>query len=189
MMPGWKGIVGNGFTSDEFKKYVSGLTFANWRPSFVVLHNTEVPTFKQWHEASGETRMKGFESYYRDTQGWSAGPHLFIADDLIWVFTPLTVPGVHSPSWNNVAWGVELVGDYAIEQITAALKSNAILALATLHGAVGLDPSTIRLHREDPKTTHLCPGSNISKAEFIALVTAELHDQFGGEHPDMRAVG
>ena len=24
------------------------------------------------------------------------GPHLFVADDLIWVFTPLPTPGIHS---------------------------------------------------------------------------------------------
>jgi hypothetical protein len=94
--------------------------------------------------------MSGFESYYRDTQGWSAGPHLFVADDLIWVFTPLTLLGVHSPSWNSIAWGVELVGDYAVEQIPGPLKNNAISALATLHGSIGLDASTLRLHREDP---------------------------------------
>lgn len=61
--------------------------------------------------------MQNLQSYYRDTMKWSGGPHLFVADDLVWAFTPLTVPGVHSPSWNNVSWGVELVGDYSTEQI------------------------------------------------------------------------
>ena len=187
-MATWKGIVGRGFDQDEFRDYVGGLSFAAWRPSFVVLHNTAVPTFAQWHNVPGETRMQNLQSYYRDTQGWSGGPHLFIADDLIWAFTPLTVPGVHSPSWNSVSWGVELVGDYSKELLTPAVKSNAISALATLHGAVGLDPSTLRLHREDPRTTHICPGNNVSKADVILLVTAALGDVFAGEHPDMRAV-
>jgi hypothetical protein len=185
-MASWKGIVGKGFHQDEFKDYVAGLSFATWRPSFVVLHNTAVPTFAQWHQVPGETRMQNLQNYYRDTQGWSAGPHLFVADDLIWVFTPLTVPGVHSPSWNSVAWGVELVGDYSQEQLTPELRSNAISALATLHGAIGLTPSTLRLHREDPLTTHLCPGNMVSKSDFISLVTAELVTIFAGEHPDMR---
>jgi len=188
-MATWKGIVGKGFHQDEFKDYVGSLSFAAWRPSFVVLHNTAVPTFAQWHSVPGATRMQNLESYYRDTQGWSGGPHLFIADDLIWVFTPLTVPGVHSPSWNNVAWGVELVGDYAEEELSPEVKANAISALATLHGAIGIDPSALRLHREDPRTTHLCPGNNVSKSDVISLVTAALGDVFAGEHPDMRAVG
>ncbi len=188
-MPAWKGIVGQGFTSDAFATYVSGLSFVNWRPSFVVLHNTAAPTFAQWHSISGDQRMQNLQSYYRDTQKWSGGPHLFVADDLIWVFTPLTLPGVHSPSWNNISWGVELVGDYSTEQIVPALQANAVSALATLHGALGLDPSTLRLHREDPLTTHLCPGNNISKADFIANVTAALTQAFPGEHPDMRSIG
>ena len=185
----WKGIVGQGFTADAFANYVGALSFIAWRPSFVVLHNTAVPTFAQWHSVSGEQRMQNLQSFYRDTQKWSGGPHLFIADDLIWVFTPLTVPGVHSPSWNNVSWGVELVGDYATEHIVPQLQENAISALTTLHGALGLDPSTLRLHREDPLTTHLCPGSSISKADFIADVTAALAQTFPGEHPNMKSVG
>jgi hypothetical protein len=179
----WKGIIGKGFTADEFRAYVQGLSFDAWRPSFVVLHNTGVPTFAQWHSVPGATRMQNLQSYYRDTQKWSGGPHLFVADDLIWAFTPLTVPGVHSPSWNNVSWGVELVGDYATETIGSALQSNAISALATLHGVLGLNPQTLKLHREDPLTTHFCPGSSLIKADFISDVTAELIQLYPGEHP------
>jgi len=179
----WKGIVGQGFSPDDFAAYVSQLSFTGWRPGFVVLHNTGVPTFAQWHNVSGTTRMQNLQTYYRDTQHWSGGPHLFVADDFIWVFTPLTVPGVHSPSWNSVSWGVELVGDYATETLSSALRVNAISALATLHGALGLNPQSLKLHREDPLTTHLCPGSSIIKSDFINDVTAELIDLFPGEHP------
>ena len=62
-------------------------------------------------------------------------PHLFVADDLIWVFTPLTVAGVHSPSWNDVAWGVEMVGEYDIETFGDAVRDNTVSALAALHRA------------------------------------------------------
>ena len=186
MPPPWKGIVGKGFTAADFATYVEGLSFTAWRPSFVVLHNTGLPTFAQWHSVPGSARMQNLQSYYRDTQHWSAGPHVFVADDLIWAFTPLTVPGVHSPSWNNVSWGVELVGDYATEVMDPDLQSNAISALATLHGALGLDPATLRLHREDPLTTHICPGSSVLKADFIAQTTAAVAENFPGEHPNMQ---
>ncbi|HEY0797363.1 MAG TPA: peptidoglycan recognition family protein [Acidisarcina sp.] len=188
-MPPWKGIVGKGFTASDFATYVASLSFNTWRPSFVVLHNTALPTFAQWHSVSGEQRMQNLQSFYRDTQGWSGGPHLFIADDFIWAFTPLTVPGVHSPSWNSVAWGVELVGDYATEVMSDELRANAIAALTILHGALGLDPSKLRLHREDPLTTHICPGSSVSKSDFISAVTAQLETEFPGEHPDQTALG
>jgi N-acetylmuramoyl-L-alanine amidase-like protein len=173
-MPAWKGIIGKGFTANDFSQYVTTVTFNAWRPQFVVLHNTAVPTFADWHKVPGEQRMKNLESFYRDTQQWSAGPHLFVADDLIWVFTPLNTPGVHSPSWNAIAWGVEMVGDYSVEPLNPALRQNTISALATLHSLMGLDPSSLRLHKEDPKTTHNCPGSAIVKAVFQADVLAQI---------------
>jgi hypothetical protein len=180
--PAWKGIVGKGFTAAEFHAYVATLHFTAWRPSFVVLHNTAEPTFAEWHKVSGHARMANLERYYRDAQRWSGGPHLFVADDLIWVFTPLTESGVHSPSWNHVAWGVELVGDYSREVMVPALKANAISALATLHGALGIDPATLRLHREDPLTTHNCPGSSVLKTDIVAEIALELSAMSPGEH-------
>jgi hypothetical protein len=110
-MPVWKGIVGRGFTADESATYVSGLSFVSWRPSFVVLHNTAVRTFAQWHSVPDEQGMQNLQSNYRDTMKWSGGPEdrrtAFVCRrDLLWAFTPLTVPGVHSPSWNNLWWGV-----------------------------------------------------------------------------------
>jgi hypothetical protein len=181
-MPRWKGIVGKGFTADQFADYVEKVEFRLWRPKFVVLHNTARPTFAEWHKIPGEQRMKNLEHYYRDEQKWSAGPHLFIADDLIWVFTPLNVPGVHSPSWNAISWGVELVGDYAVEPLSLAVRDNAVAALTALHSVAGLDPTTLCLHKEDPKTLHVCPGTNVSKADFTTWVFAGLQNMHPGEH-------
>src|ERR1700736_3493910 len=161
-MPTWKGIVGRGFRPQEFEAYVGSLRFTDWRPQFVVVHNTSEPRLSQWHSTPGEQRMRNLENYYRNVQGWSAGPHLFIADDLIWVFTPLTTSGVHSPSWNAISWGVELVGDYTTEELSAAVQGNAIQALAALYALAGLTPNNLRLHKEDPNTTHKdCPGMRI----------------------------
>ena len=185
-MAKWKGSVDVSFNADAFEEYVSQLSFTAWQPQFVVLHNTQIPTLADWHNESGSARMSGFVDYYRDDQGWSGGPHLFIADDVIWVFTPLTVPGVHAPSWNQVAWGVEMVGDYDTEPLGDCVRANTLSALATLHAARGLDPGTLKLHKEDPLTTHtFCPGANIDKTQIIAGVRALLIERSGGEHlPD-----
>jgi hypothetical protein len=43
----WKGIVGRHFTAAEFDGYVRGLTFGEWKPSFVVVHNTGAPTLAE----------------------------------------------------------------------------------------------------------------------------------------------
>ncbi|HSS96645.1 MAG TPA: peptidoglycan recognition family protein [Terriglobales bacterium] len=178
-MPTWKGIIGRSFTPNTFSDYVTTISFPAWRPQFVVLHNTAMPKLADWHSLPGEVRMKNLENYYKNDQQWSAGPHLFVADDLIWVFTPLNVSGVHSPSWNAVAWGVEMVGDYSVETFESAIRENVLSALATLHGSLGLNPDTLRLHKEDPRTTHICPGQNILKADIIQGVHAKLSV---GEH-------
>ncbi len=125
--------------------------------------------------------MRNLEAFYRDTMKWHAGPHLFVADDLIWAFTPLNVPGIHSPSWNSIAWGVEMVGDYSIEPFER-VRGNAVQALAILHAALGLDPNTLRLHKEDPKTTHDCPGRHVEKADIIAAVFDAIAEQHPGDH-------
>jgi hypothetical protein len=179
-MSNWKGIVGKGFTASEFETYVHGIELGEWKPEFIVLHNTSEPRISQWHTTPGAQRMINLQSYYRDQQGWSAGPHLFVADDLIWVFTPLTVPGVHAPSWNEVSWGVEMVGEYEDEPFDfgsgAVVRDNAVSALATLSVKAGLDSHSLRLHKEDPRTTHKeCPGKNVDKADMIQRV----HDEIG----------
>ncbi|MCI0693339.1 N-acetylmuramoyl-L-alanine amidase [candidate division KSB1 bacterium] len=179
----WKGIIGEGFTPVDFDHYVRQLNFGNWRPQFVVLHNTFKPRFSEWHNITGRERMKNFEHYYRDEQRWSAGPHLFVADDLIWVFTPLITSGVHSPSWNRFSWGVEMVGDYDMEPVNVNVFDNTIAALTTLHAAIGLDTQTLHLHKEDPETTHdSCPGRNVNQAEIIARLKERFSQRYAGEH-------
>lgn len=169
----WKGIVGKGFTSADFIDYVFQIKMGVWHPNFVVLHNTYMPKLSQWHSVPGEQRMKNLEVYYRDQQKWSGGPHLFVADDLIWVFTPLTMPGVHSPSWNQISWGVEMVGDYDTEPFT--IQDNVIAALATLHKFGKLNPSLLKFHKEDPRTTHKeCPGKNVVKADILQALNDKL---------------
>jgi hypothetical protein len=184
----WKGIVessrnGIGMTVEQFRAHVAGLQFGPWRPSSLTLHNTGAPRLDQWHPAA--SRIKNLEHYYRDIQGWSAGPHVFVADDLIWPFTPFTAPGVHSPSFNGVAWGMEMVGDYSVEAFDsgpgARVRDNAVAACAILHARLGLDPHTLRLHKEDKRTTHDCPGRNVNKEEFIRRVVEYIGE--GGEHP------
>ncbi len=184
-MPAWKGIVGLGIAADQLETYVGTVAFGAWRPQFVVLHNTQVPRLSEWHSVPGQRRMAALQAYYRDELHWSGGPHLFVADDLIWLFTPLTTPGVHSPSWNAISWGVEVVGDYDNEPLSDAVRANVVSALATLHGLAGLDPATLRLHKQDPLTTHsFCPGANLAsqRDSIVADVVAEIQHRHSGEH-------
>lgn len=189
-MPNWKPIVGLPFTQDGFDSYCHSLQWNAWRPSFIVLHNTAIPSLADRPAGLTAQSIQGLVSYYRDEMHWSAGPHLFVDDRQIWVFTPLTVSGVHSPSWNKLALGIEMLGNYEKESFSTGrgllVRKNAVAAMATLCAVLGLNPSDplmIRLHKEDPLTTHNCPGKNVIKNEVLQEVNALLQARHGGEHP------
>jgi hypothetical protein len=186
-MLNWKGIVGTGLTVEQFDVYCHTLHWLAWRPSFIVLHNTAVPTLADRPNGFTQQHMKNFESYYRDTKHWNAGPHLFIDDHLIWVFTPLTVSGVHSPAWNKQSVGIEMLGNYETEPFNKKrglkVQNNTIAAIATLCAVLGIDSSTLRLHKEDPITTHAtCPGKNVNKENLITKVHNLILERHVGEH-------
>lgn len=180
----WKGIVGARFSPDDFSGYVSHLAFSAWRPQFVVVHNTGSPTLAQRPNGFTNQHIQNLVSFYRDQQGWSAGPHCFVDQNGIWVFTPLTTPGVHSPSWNSISWGVETLGDYTKEVFEDPVRSNLIACLATLHIAVGLEIQTLHFHKEDPRTTHRdCPGDHIDKEKLKNDVHDLIVSGAPGDHP------
>jgi N-acetylmuramoyl-L-alanine amidase len=186
-MPGWKGIVGTSFTPDDFDTFCHTLVWNAWRPSFIVVHNTAIPSLAQRTKGLTKTHIQNLEVFYRDTQKWKAGPHLFIDDKQIWAFTPLTVSGTHSPSWNKTALGIEMLGDYERESFDSGrglqVRRNTVCAIATLCAILGIDPNTTRIHREDPLTTHACPGKNVRKLELIQEVTDLMVLRHAGEHP------
>jgi hypothetical protein len=103
------------------------------------------------------------------------------------VFTPLTVSGVHSPSWNKLAIGIEMLGDYNRDNFNtgrgANVKANAYAAAATICAVLGMDPDGIRFHYEDTETSHAdCPGRSVGKPAFIAGVKSLLLTRHLGEH-------
>jgi hypothetical protein len=170
----WKGIIGKNFSQQDFDSYCHSIQWTAWRPSFIVLHNTASPSLTDRPNGLTREHIENLEAFFRDKQKWSAGPHLFIDDKQIWVFTPLNVSGTHSPSWNKVALGIEMLGDYEKEAFDSGrgllVRENTIAAMATLSAILGLDPATMKLHKEDPATTHACPGKNVRKLEMIQAV-------------------
>lgn len=183
----WKGIVARGFSINDFDDYCHEVQWTAWRPSFIVIHNTAKPSLEHRPKGFSKQNMKDLEVYYRDTQKWKGGPHLFIDDKQIWVFTPLNVSGTHSPSWNKVSLGVEMLGNYETESFSRGrglkVRENTVAALATLSAILGIEASTIKIHREDPLTTHACPGKNVQKLEIIQEVHDLLILRHAGEHP------
>jgi N-acetylmuramoyl-L-alanine amidase CwlA len=182
----WKGIVGISYSAEDFDKYCHGIQWTAWRPSFIVLHNTAAPSLAQRPEGLTKQHILNLEAFYRDKNKWSAGPHLFVDDKQIWVFTPLNMSGVHSPSWNKSTIGIEMLGDYATEEFDSgrglAVQKNAVAAVATLSAVLGIDPETMKLHKEDTATDHDCPGKKVDKGRFIQAVKDLMAARHGGDH-------
>lgn len=183
-------------TQEQFRDYVEKLPASKWDPSMIVWHNTAAPSLAQWMKSAeqdrakgitpGRTRIESLEKYFRFDNNWSGAPHLFIAPDYIWVFNPLSSPGVHSPSWNSISIGIEMIGDFSVEDDDSGaglkVKQNTIYATAVLCEAYGIDPQTrIMLHKQDPKTTHDCPGKDIAQ-DKQAMIGDVADLMAGGEH-------
>lgn len=175
----WSGIIGVALTAREIWLYVASLDPALWkgnfRPQFCVLHNTGAPTLAQWRgKVTPDQRIKNLQNYYANEQHWHAGPHMFIADK-IHLFTPLWMQGTHSPAWNKISLGFEMVGDFDTEAFDPIVRDNTVAALAAVHSHLGLNPAGLRLHKEDPATTHKnCPGKHVSKSDMIARITGAM---------------
>src|SRR5215831_390182 len=172
---------------EAFRSYLQSLNFSSWKPSGIVLHNTASPTYQQWWHSGTppNQRIKNLKDYYQSL-GWSAGPHAFNDGVSWWIFTDWNKKGVHSPSWNGTRLGVEMVGDFDKENpytdpcvkvwdATVAMFGEAL-------GFFGWDcnGTIIKLHKEDPRTTHACPGRLVTKDRFLADVTNYISE--GGDH-------
>lgn len=177
-MSSWTPIVGKEFTIEAFKAYVVGLKFFPGA-KFVEIHSTGAPTLKQWYLTKNwppKRRInESLVDYYKNKQHWSAGPHLFIDQDFIWAFTPMTSRGTHSPSWNDRAIGIEIVGYMDAEAFKPAQQKLVVAAIGIICLKMGWDPAKyvkgvcgLHFHKEDPGTTHKdCPGKNVVKAQLI----------------------
>lgn len=200
-MSKWQGIVGKGFSIEEYANFVNGTAMKAWRPSFVVLHNTSVPdtaTFQKWIDRgspSEEQWAKNLAGFYSG-QGWPSGPHAFaLPHGRVLAFSPLSSPGTHSPAWNNRTWGLETVGEYDREPFDNGIRDTVVSILGIWHSFLGLDPADykfgtrgLHFHKEDPITTHKdCPGKHVLKPDLVARVVADVAIRNPGGHVDIPA--
>ncbi len=176
-----------GYTPGEFADFVEGLAWNGWRPKFVTLHNTAVPTLAAWLDSNhaAKQRIESQRHYERDILHWHSGVHLFVAPNLIWNLCDLTQDGVSVSCWNHRTLGIEMIGDYATEAFDsgagARVRDNAVAAMAILHRKLGLRPDHYRMglcglhfHRECSRDHHDCPGRNVVKADVVARILKEM---------------
>lgn len=175
-------IVGTKLSLEDFKKYVASYAFGSIKPTSLVVHHTWSPTKAQWQ---GAKSVQGLKTYY-EGKGWSAGPHLFVSEDGIWLFTPMKDVGIHAGE-GNATWltplgrktqgfvkplggrlldysiGIEVVGDYDAEKWSGETYKNAVGAIKCLMETLKLSTEGVLFHRDWPSAKKSCPGWAITK--------------------------
>jgi hypothetical protein len=142
------------YTLLRFAAFVESLEWNSWRPKFITLHNTGVPTLAAWLTSThaAKQRIDAQKHYERDILHWHSGVHLFVARDLIWNLCDLRQEGVSVSCWNHLTLGIEMIGDYATESFDAGpgaeVRDNAVGAMAILHRKFGLRPDQYRQGRK-----------------------------------------
>lgn len=150
-------IINKRLTLNEFRDYVKGYYFGSLPADKLVIHHTWRPTRESW---DGERTILGLKRYY-EGKGWKVGPHLFIAEDGIWFFTPMRKDGIHAGSLNPRSIGIEVVGDYNSKKWSGQTKINTLGAIKALTERLNLTENEIFFHRDvSPKS---CPGWAITK--------------------------
>ena len=168
-------IDGRVMSPEEFVHYVEGLHIADPQPTRVFLHHTWRPTRETWR---GHETILGMKAYYERQiwedrygnlhEGWNAGPHLFVADDGIWLFSDLAHDGVGVYGHNYRTRHLEMVGNYDDELPQGATLENTVAALGILHERLGLDIQQLNFHRD--YSTKTCPGRAVTRAWIIPQV-------------------
>ncbi len=150
-------ILNRRLSLQEFKDYAAGYDFGPLPPDKIVLHHTWRPTKAGWQ---GERTILGLKKYY-EGKGWPAGPHLFVAEDGIWLFSPMRHNGIHAGALNARSVGIEVVGDYDAEVWSGNTKTFALGAVRILMDRLGISAANLFFHRDVSSKT--CPGRAITK--------------------------
>lgn len=172
-------IDGRVMTEGEFVRYVEQLDFPELRPNRIFLHHTWRPTQEEWRGRASIEAMKAYyeRQLWRDDEGrlhegWSAGPHLFVAEDGIWLFSDLRYDGVGVRGHNHRSIHLEMVGNYDHKLPGGQTLALTVAALGILHERLALDANELAFHRD--YSTKTCPGTAVKKDWVISQILAWL---------------
>lgn len=168
--------VGKVWSADSFEEYLKTLKKPEWVKA-VCLHHTASPSLAQRPKGWQIQHIENMKDYYRG-MGWKAGPHLYTDEDQVFGMTPLNETGTHAVSFNRSAIGIEALGFYSkgeenphsgrgleVWRMTANVARELLKWLE-----LPVNERTVLFHRDDPKTSKDCPGSQVSKEWVISLI-------------------
>lgn len=206
--------LGTPLTAAEFTNYLASYDFGAIKPDQVVLHNTANPdaswaalgtsdrTYWDRDEAGlsltairnkRNRQLDAIKSYYVGL-GWDAGPHLFIDDRWIWLFTPLDTVGIHAKEGNSYTAlgklhytiGIEVIGWYGKVAWPFAIQTMVRSAVQSLQKRLGTFEIVYRQAPPHRPAAHqgsvafhydynkpACPGAKITPAWAISVLQAQ----------------
>lgn len=129
--------------------------------------------------AKRQRQLTGIWNYYQQQLGWDRGPHLFIDDRWIWLFTPMYYQGIHAAEGNGTPYsysiGIEVVGHYESVQWPQPVADLVGYAVALLKQRLGTfelkhQPLAggVSSHRDYNKPA--CPGAAITEAYYLNVL-------------------
>ena len=169
------GNVGRVWTPDSLARHLATLPQPNWCKA-VTLHHTAAPSLAERPKGFLIQHIESLRHFYRDEKHWSAGPHLFIDDGQVFGMSDFAGTGLHALSFNSFSFGIEVLGDYNVEDPRSgrgfACWTTAAAAVRVLLDWLGLKArrETVLFHRDDPTTRKTCPGTRVNKNWFLELV-------------------
>jgi hypothetical protein len=193
--------IGEGLTAEEFSAYVQTYDFGTIAPDFVILHHTAIPSTRYARYPSGgvwdadeaglsaaqikqrrQAKLTAIKEFYRTRPGWDRGPHLFIDDRYIWLFTPMREIGIHAAQGNayrdghglHYSIGIEVVGYYEhvrwpepVERLVGHCVAVLKRRLGTFELRYQPRAGAISSHRDYNKPQ--CPGAAITEGYYIEV--------------------
>jgi hypothetical protein len=172
--------VGKVWSVNSFAQYLAQMAPPAWCKA-ITLHHTGSPSLADRPKGLLIQHIHNIKSFYVKDKGWSAGPHLFIDEDEIFGMCDLQTQGVHAASFNKLAIGFEVLGNYDAEDPKGKRGldcwRNAAGAAAALLDWLKLPitSETVLFHRDDPQTNKKCPGKLVDKDWVLGLIH-QAHD-------------
>jgi hypothetical protein len=143
-------------------------------------------------KAKRKPQLDAIMRYYRDSKGWTTGPHLFIDERFIWLFTPMYEVGTHAASGNSYhdsagnlhySIGIETVGYFkthgwpepmqkllqiAAQSLRDRLRNFEIVYSSAPANRPDLHDHQISFHNDYNKPE--CPGAAITPQYAIPIL-------------------